>query len=57
MSEFFCEPCASNTTVTSDGLHCLKRTNITCGPKDIERRLYIVNYVEFWQCPPIFNKM
>jgi len=35
-----CEPCPSNLTATLDHLHCLKKTNITCGLKDIECRFY-----------------
>lgn len=41
VSEFSsCEPCPSNLTATLDHLHCLKKTNVTCGLKDIECRLY-----------------
>jgi len=41
ISEFSsCEPCPSNFTATLDHLHCLKKTNVTCGLKDIECRLY-----------------
>ncbi|XP_060849331.1 meckelin isoform X1 [Rhopalosiphum padi] len=34
--EFSCEPCPSNLTATSDHLHCLKKTNVSCGLKNIE---------------------
>lgn len=38
--EFSCKPCPSNLTATSDHLHCLKKTNVSCGLKDIECRFY-----------------
>lgn len=38
--DFSCVPCPSNMTVTMDRLHCLKKTNITCGSKEIECKFY-----------------
>lgn len=45
-----CEPCPPNTTLTLDHMHCLKKTNLTCGSKDIECMLYLqLYYVLTWE--------